>query len=67
MDWLASLPALLFLVTCPLMVLLMVDAFIRNYTAESARARDPEGSRLILMMRSGLHGQGSDHQTKKAA
>lgn len=67
MDWLTSLPALLFLVTCPLMVLLMVDAFIRNYSAESARARDPKGSRVILMMRSGRHGQESDYQTKKAA
>jgi hypothetical protein len=45
MDWLPSLPALLFLVTCPPMVLLMVDAFIRNYSAQSARTRDPEAKK----------------------
>lgn len=67
MDWLTSLPTLVLLVTSPLMILLMVDAFARSRSAPSVRTKGPERGRVIAMARAERLGQKSDHQGKKAA
>jgi hypothetical protein len=67
MDWLISLPAIIVLLTCPLMILLMVDGLKRDYSRRTARAREPHEGRVLMMKRPKERGQEADHPSKKAA
>lgn len=65
MDWVTSLPALISIATAPLLVLMMVDAFTRNYSAQGTQAE--ERGRIIAMVRPDGRHRVADHRDKKAA
>jgi hypothetical protein len=67
MGWLTSLPALLLLVTCPVMILLMVDALTRSHTTEVPPKEGPRRGRVIVMTRLERPGHESNHRGKRAA